>query len=471
MSEIHRLTARELTAAYASKELSPVDAVRDALARIDRFEPAVNAFTIVDAEGAIASAAASEARWAAGKPIGPADGLVATVKSNVAVKGWHMRRGTTTIGYDAVAEDAPVTVHLKAAGCSLIGQTTMPEFGWIGVCHSRLTGVTRNPWSTDRTTGGSSGGAAAAAALGIGQLHVGSDAAGSIRIPCSFSGLAGLNPGFGRVPAWPASPFGLLARIGPMARTVGDVATMMGLMAKPDARDVFARGTQPPDYAAEIERGIRGKRIAWSPTLGYVTKLAPVVREACEGVAKRLTEFGAVVVEVDPGFKEAEALAPLEVLWEAGCAMVMKGVPAEKHRDVDERFVACAERGRKLSATDVLQALADRAALHDKMRRFHERHDLLITPTMPITAFEAGRDMPASGDFDGEWFGWSPYTWPFNVTGQPGASVPVGQDADGLPIGLQIIGPQGAEALVLRAARCAEALAAFPLLSEPVIRH
>jgi aspartyl-tRNA(Asn)/glutamyl-tRNA(Gln) amidotransferase subunit A len=149
----------------------------------------------------------------------------------------------------------------------------------------------------------------------------------------------------------------------------------------------------------------------------------------------------------------------------------MNGVPAEKHREVDERFVACAERGRQRSATDVLQALADRAALHDRMRRFHERHDLLITPTMPITAFEAGRDMPASGDFDGEWFGWSPYTWPFNVTGQPGASVPVGLDADGLPIGLQIIGPQGAEALVLRAARCVEALAAFPLLSEPVIRH
>ncbi len=471
MTEIHRLTARELNAAYASKKLSPVDVVKDALVRIDRFEPAVNAFTIVDGEGALASARASEARWAAGRPIGPADGLVATVKSSVAVRGWHMRRGTTAIGYDAMTEDAPVTAHLRAAGCVLIGQTTMPEFGWIGVCHSRLTGVTRNPWRTDRTTGGSSGGAAAAAALGLGQLHVGSDAAGSIRIPCSFTGLAGLNPGFGRVAAWPASPFGLLARIGPMARTVGDVATMMGIIAKPDARDIFAHGTLPPDYAAEIERGIRGKRIAWSPTLGYVTKLAPPVREACESLARRLTEFGAVVVEADPGFTESQARAPLEVLWEVGCAFILNGVPAEKRREVDERLVACAERGRKRSGTEVLQALADRAALHDRMRRFHERHDLLLTPTMPITAFEAGVDMPRSGDFEGEWFGWSPYTWPFNVTGQPGASVPVGLDADGLPIGLQIIGPQGAEALVLRAARCVEALAAFPLLSEPVIRH
>ncbi|MGL4241242.1 MAG: amidase family protein, partial [Beijerinckiaceae bacterium] len=254
MTDIAALGAVELAAAYRARTISPVDAVKDALARIDRFEPAVNAFAIVDAEGAMASAKASEARFAKGAPLGPADGIVATIKSNVATKGWHMRRGSTTIGYEAMPFDAPVTVHLKAAGCVILGQTTMPEFGWIGVCHSRLTGVTRNPWRTDRTPGGSSGGAAAAAALGIGQFHVGTDGAGSVRIPSSFSGLVGIMPGVGRVPAFPASPYGLVARLGPMTRRVADAALMLKVMAQPDRRDIAGLGTPEPDYPAAIER-------------------------------------------------------------------------------------------------------------------------------------------------------------------------------------------------------------------------
>jgi aspartyl-tRNA(Asn)/glutamyl-tRNA(Gln) amidotransferase subunit A len=471
MSDIFRLAASDLAAAFRAKAISPVEALKEALARIQRFEPAVNAFTIVDSDGAMAAAKASEARYMGGEPLGPTDGIIATVKSNVATKGWHARRGSTAIGYDSLAYDAPVVAHLRAAGAVFIGQTTMPEFGWIGVCHSRVTGITRNPWSTDRTPGGSSGGAAAAGALGIGHFHVGSDGAGSIRIPCSFSGLVGLNPGVGRVPAYPASPFGVLARLGPLTRTVADAALMMSVIARPDRRDVFNMGIAAPDYVAELDRGIRGKRVAFSATLGFVTKLDPAVRAACEGIAKRLTEFGAVVVEADPGFTEEQALKPLKTLWDAGCAMVLRGIPEEKHGEIDESLRALAAKGEALAATDVLQAMADRAALYEAMRLFHDSHDLLITPTMPITALEAGRELPKSGAFGPEWFDWSPYTWPFNVTGQPGASVPVGLDADGLPIGLQIIGMPGEEALVLRAARCVEALAAFPLLEEPVIRH
>jgi aspartyl-tRNA(Asn)/glutamyl-tRNA(Gln) amidotransferase subunit A len=471
MSDIFGLTASALAAAYRERAISPVEALREALKRLERFEPAINAFTIVDPDGAMAAARAAEARFLAGEPLGPADGIIGTVKSNVAAKGWHMRRGSTAVGYDAMAFDAPATASLRAAGCVLIGQTTMPEFGWIGVCHSRLTGITRNPWGTDRTTGGSSGGAAAAGALGIGHFHVGTDGAGSIRIPASFSGLVGLNPGVGRVAAYPASPFALLARVGPMARTVDDVAMMMRVIARPDARDIFNLGATVPDYTAELERGIRGKRMAWSPTLGFVQKLDPTVGAACAAVTQRLTEFGAVVEAADPPFTEAQALGPLATLWDSGCAMVMRGVAPEKHGEIDESFRRHAARGEDLSATDVLQAFADRARLYETMRLFHERYDLLITPTMPITAFEAGRELPGNGRFGPDWFDWSPYTWPFNVTGQPGASVPVGLDADGLPIGLQIIGPLGSEALVLRAARCVEALAEFPLLGEPVIRH
>ncbi len=471
MSDIARLSAVEVSAAYAARTLSPVEVLKEALARIERFEPAVNAFTIVDSEGAMAAAKASEERWRNGEALGPADGIVATIKSNVATRGWHMRRGSTTIGYDAMPYDAPVTASLRAAGCVLVGQTTMPEFGWIGVTHSRLTGVTRNPWSTDRTPGGSSGGAAAAAALGIGHFHVGTDGAGSIRIPCAFTGLFGLMPGVGRVPAHPASPFGALARLGPMTRRVADGALMLKIMARPDRRDIMHPGSDAPDYPSALERGLRGRRIGFSATLGFVDKLDVEVRDVCRTLAHRLTEFGAIVEDADPGFARDDAYGPLRTLWDAGCALVLKGVLEERHKDVDEGFRRCAAAGATLSAVDVLQAMQDRAALHETMRRFHERYDLLVTPTMPVTAIEAGVEVPRDGSFGAQWFDWSPYTWPFNVTGQPGVSVPAGLSAGGLPIGLQLVAPQGGEDLLITAARAAESLAGFPLLDEPVIRH
>jgi aspartyl-tRNA(Asn)/glutamyl-tRNA(Gln) amidotransferase subunit A len=256
-----------------------------------------------------------------------------------------------------------------------------------------------------------------------------------------------------------------------MTRRVADGALMLRIMAGPDSRDIANAGAKPPDYPAELERGLRDKRIAWSATLGWVRGLSPEVSDACAAIARRLTEFGAVVEEVDPGFSREDAYRPLRTFWDAGCAFILKGVPQEKHRDIDEGFRRCASLGAELVATDILQAMAERAALYERMRGFHERYDLLLTPTMPLTAIEAGVETPRDGAFGKEWLDWSPYTWPFNITGQPAASVPIGLDADGLPIGLQIVGPQGGEALVLRGALGVETLAGFPLLSEPVIRH
>jgi aspartyl-tRNA(Asn)/glutamyl-tRNA(Gln) amidotransferase subunit A len=466
MSDISRLSASELLVAYANKSLSPVDVVKDTLARLERAEPTINAFTIVAGETATIQAKASEARWMKADSLGAADGIITTIKSNIATKGWHMRRGSTTIGYDAMAYDAPIVANLRKAGCIFIGQTTMPEFGWIGVTHSKLTGITRNPWNTTRTPGGSSGGAAAAAALNIGQFHVGSDGAGSIRIPCAFSGLFGIMPSVGRVPAYPSSPYGILARLGPMTRHVDDGALMLTIMAGRDARDSAQTAMPAPEYRAELGKGLRGLRIGWSATLGFVDKLNPEVRKTCETAVQRLTEFGAIVEEADPGFSLAAAYGPLRVLWDAGCAQVLKGVPADKHKDIDTGFMRCALAGQKLSATDVLQALQDRAALYETMRQYHERFDVLVTPTMPTTAIEAGVEVPRDGSFGDQWFNWSPYTWPFNVTGQPAASVPVGLGADGLPIGLQIVGPMHREDLVLRVAKGVEMLSAFPMLEE-----
>ncbi|MGL4634642.1 MAG: amidase [Beijerinckiaceae bacterium] len=466
MADLSRHSAVELLASYRSKQLSPVDVTKDALARLARFEPAVNAFTIVDADAAMAAAKKSESRWMKGEPMGEADGIIATIKSNVASKGWHMRRGSTAIGYQSMAYDAPVVANLRKAGCIFIGQTTMPEFGWIGATHSKLTGITRNPWNTGRTPGGSSGGAAAAAALGIGQFHIGSDGAGSIRIPCAFSGLFGIMPGLGRVPAYPASPFGVLARLGPMTRRVDDGALMLRIISSPDTRDISAGSTPVQDYAGALTKGLRGLRIGWSADLGYVDKLHPDVKAACEKAVQRLTEFGAVVESAPPLFTREEAYRPLRALWDAGCAQALKAIPADKHADIDKGFMKCAAIGQTLAATDVLQAMMDRAALYEKMRLFHERFDVLVTPTMPTTAIEAGVEVPRDGSFGDQWFDWSPYTWPFNVTGQPASSVPVALASDGLPIGLQVVGPLHREDIVLRVSKGIELLSDFPLLEE-----
>ncbi len=460
--QIHQLSAHDLAKAYADRRLSPVDVLGDALGRLDRFEPAINAFTLVDREGALAAARASEARWLAGGPLGPADGLIATVKSNVATQGWPLRRGSTTIPADPSTIDSPASARLREAGCVLLGQTTMPEFGWKGVTHCALTGVTRNPWNLDTTPGGSSGGAVAAAALGIGSLHVGTDGAGSIRIPCSFTGLPGIKPSVGRVPAFPASPFGQIAHVGPIARSVADVALLLTLLAQPDARDPGAAAAPMADVGPDLGRGVAGLRLAWSPRLGYVDGLNPEVEAATHRAALALGEAGATVEAVDPGFSFDAAFGPLSVLWNAGCAAILDAIASDARDRVDPGFRTCAAAGAGLSAVDVLKALAGRAALYEHMRRFHERFDALLTPTMPIPALEAGRDTPADGRFGADWINWSPYTYPFNLTGQPAASVPVGLTGGGLPIGLQIVGPPQRDGLVLRIAQAVEA--AFPPL-------
>jgi aspartyl-tRNA(Asn)/glutamyl-tRNA(Gln) amidotransferase subunit A len=467
MSDLSKLSATALLAAYAKKSISPVEVLKDALQRLEKHNPDINAFTHVDANGAMQQAKASESRWLNGEPQGLADGIIATIKSNIATQGWSARRGSTTISDAAMTYDAPAVAALRRAGCVFVGQTTMPEFGWIGVTHCKLTGITRNPWNLSHTPGGSSGGAAAAGALGIGHFHIGTDGAGSIRIPSSFSGLFGIMPGIGRVPAYPASPFGVLARLGPMTRRVDDAALMLKILAEPDARDITATSFAAPEYPAVINKGLRGLRIGWSATLGFVDQLDPAIHAACEQTAKRLTEFGATVEEADPDFTHAQAYHPLRVLWDAGCAQVLKGADASQHNDIDAGFLRCALLGQKLLATDMLQALADRAALHETMRQYHERYDLLITPTMPTTAIEAGVEVPSDGSFGEDWFNWSPYTWPFNLTGQPAASVPIGLAPDGLPIGLQIVAAQGREDLVLRAARGVEMLSNFPMLDAP----
>src|SRR3954471_17419833 len=279
------LSAAQLLEAYRKHQLSPVDVARAVLERIEKLNPVLNAFNLVS-DRAIEDAKASEARWMAGQPKGLLDGVPVSIKDLLVTKGWPTMRGSKTV--DAKGpwnDDAPAVARLREHGAVLLGKTTTPEFGWKGVTDSPLTGITRNPWNPAKTPGGSSGGAAAAVAAGMGPLAVGTDGGGSIRIPCSFTGLFGIKASFGRVPAWPLSPFGTVAHVGPITRTVADAALMLNVLALPDARDWHALPYEPRDWRTGLEDGVRGLRIAFSPDLGYAkvdAEVAQIVRQAVE---------------------------------------------------------------------------------------------------------------------------------------------------------------------------------------------
>ncbi len=453
MSAIADLDCANMAARFRRRDLSPVEVVRDVLARIEH-HAAINAFVAVDAEGALAAARASEARWQAGAPLGAIDGIPATIKDNIWAKGLPTRRGSRTSDSAPASEDSPATARLCEQGAVILGKTTMPEHGWIGVCHSPLTGITRNPWNPDHTPGGSTGGGAVAALLGLGLLHVGTDGAGSLRIPAAFTGVFGMKPSFGQVPVYPATQLNVLSHQGPITRTVADAARMLSIIGGPDARDMAAWNMPAPDFVSRLDDGVRGLRIAWSPRLGYVETLDPEIAARTERATHLLAEQGAIVEEKDPPLGAARAL--IRAMWWPVAASIVDAVPENRRDEMDPGFLTIAERGRAYSVADYLAAYTARAALHDAMRQFHQRYDLLITPTMPVAALRAGHEMPVGDGFGDDWLNWSPYTYPFNLTQQPAASIPCGMTAAGLPVGLQIVGPPRGDMLVLRAARVIE---------------
>lgn len=457
MTDLADLTACELLALYRTGKASPVEATRAVLGRIEALDPVLNAFCLVDADSALASARASEARWQRGAPAGDLDGVPTSIKDLILTRGWPTRRGSRTIDPDQPWEvDAPVVARLREAGAVLVGKTCTPEFGCKGETNSPATGITRNPWNPDRTPGGSSGGTAAAVAAGMGPLSVGTDGAGSVRIPAAFCGNFGLKPSFGRVPAYPLSPFGTVAHLGPHTMSVRDAALMMNVMKRPDARDWTSLPPDDTDCLAGLDDGIRGLRIAYSPTLGYARDVHPEVAAAVDAAVRTLAaELGAQVEQVDPGFAD-----PLEIttgLWFAGAHTVWSGLTAAQQALTDPDFQAEAAQGAKLSMLDVQRLHLRRGELGSQMRQFMRHWDLLVTPAVSIPAFDArpAGSVPMNA---ASMLGWTPFSYPFNLTQQPAATIPCGLTAGGLPIGLQIVGPMFGDAQVLRAARAYEAV-------------
>ena len=459
MSAMGELTCAELTAAYRRGKISPVEVARDCLARIDA-HAAINAFLPIEPESVLAAAAASEARWRAGAPLGPIDGVPASIKDNIWARGLPTRRGSKTSDPTPATEDSPAVARLREQGAVILGKTCMPEHGWTGVCHSPLTGITRNPWNLDHTPGGSTGGGAVAALLGLGVLHLGTDGAGSLRIPAAFTGGFGMKPSFGRVPVYPALMLNVLSHQGPITRTVADAAQMLSVIAQPDARDMAAWNTPAPDFCAGLDDGVRGLRVAYSLRLGHVATLDPEIEAAARKAAHLLEAQGALVEEVDPPLERAPDL--IRAMWWPVATAIVDAVPAARRAEMDPGLLAIAERGRAFSIGDYLAAYAARAELHYAMLRFHARYDLMLTPTMPLTALKVGRETPEGGDFGDDWINWSPYTYPFNLTQQPAASVPSGLANNGLPMGVQIVGALRADKMVLQAARVIEQAIPMP---------
>jgi len=455
--DIAFLSATELLRRYRAKELSPVAVVEAAISRLEAYEGALNAFVLYDPDSAVKAARASEARWHKGAPQGLLDGVPVAIKDTQLTRGWPRLVGSKTIDPNqAWKDDAPSVAGLRRENAVFLGKTTTPEFGWKPTTDSPLSGVSRNPWNVERTPGGSSGGSAAALAAGICPIAIGTDAGGSIRIPAAFSGVFGLKPTFGKVALYPPSAFGDVSHVGPMSRSVADAALMLDAMKGPDSRDWYSLPDDGIAYRERVGEGsLKGRRVALSPTLGY-HEPTPAVRAAVEAAAKVFADLGAIVEEADP-FIETP-LPVFQILALAGFWSLLRSMTPEKVAVMDPGLVEACRLGEAVTQAQLVDALGKRAAVGAQTRQFFDRYDLLLSPTMPIVAAYAEPRRDGQPD-PTNYRDWLTYTWAFNLTRNPSASIPCGL-VDGLPIGLMVTGQLHDDLGVLQACHAYEAATA-----------
>lgn len=463
IGQLSGLTATEMLDGFRAGTFDPVDVIDDTIAMLKKTDTDCNIMVtdLFDAARAQAADAAQRYRDGTARPM---EGVPVSIKDLVFVSGVPCKGGAPSL-VDYVPEvDAHVVAQLRAAGAVPTCKTTTCESGYKLTADSPVSGITRNPWNTDRTSGGSSGGAAAGVAAGAGPVAVGTDGVGSIRVPSSFCGVVGLKPTFGlvsRAPGLFPPSWGSLAHTGPIARSVADVALTLQVLAGYDRRDAASIDGWAPGHS---EPG-RRLRVATSADLGYAP-VSPAVRAAFEAACATILggPFAAAdaTLSLDPEVLQT-VLKPIAYTEQAG-SLGSRG--PEAFADSDPDFLAVIEAGRQYSGVDYIEATHRRSKLRGQYVELFRDADILLTPTLPVTAFEAGTLGVA--EIDGTpvdpHLGWSPFTWPINLTGLPAATVPCGFCPEGLPIGLQIIAPWGQEDAILEIAAYFEAQSPWALI-------
>jgi Asp-tRNA(Asn)/Glu-tRNA(Gln) amidotransferase A subunit family amidase len=456
LTDLDFATATGLVEALRARSLSPVELLDHVLARAERLQPTLNAFVTLDAEGARAAAQVAEQALMRGESGGPLLGLPVSVKDLEPTIGVRTTSGSKFFENWVPDFDGAVAGRLRSAGAILFGKTNTPHFGHKDTCDNLLGPPTRNPWKTDRTPGGSSGGAAAAIASGIGPLAHGSDGAGSIRIPAALCGVFGFKGSLGLVPYWPNPDFwAARSHNGPIARTVRDAALMLNTIAGPDPRDPVSLDMPARDWLKVCETpDVRGLRVAWSPDFGYAA-VDPEVRRATAAAAGVFSELGCNVEEVTPGWDNPGWWA--ELLWDFQTA-ARNYERAQQHPEwIEPSLREQIEHGARATSLEVGQAHLARGAFYEKARAFMQNYDLLLTPQMPCVAWPVDQ-MPT--EIDGRptprMFDHLSFTYPFNLTGWPAASLPCGFNHEGLPIALQVVAGWHQDEQCLRAAAAFE---------------
>jgi len=461
-TDLWKRPAHELARLVAAKQVSPVELTKAVLERIDRLQPTLNAFITVCHDTALAAARQAEERVMDGAPLGVLHGVPYAVKDLVNTAGVRTTFGSLVYEHNVPAEDAVAAARMKAAGGILLGKTTTPEFGHKALTDAPLFGRSGNPWDLSRTCGGSSGGASAAVAAGLGPIGIATDGGGSTRIPAACCGLVGLKQTLGTVPhSQVQDAFGNYTYVTPLSRTVMDTALQLTAMAGAHASDPWSIGLRQQDFvaAARPVGDLKGRRILWSPTLGN-TVVARDVRAAFEAALRRLAELGAELVEL------TEAVPKMEPIWRvinhASWRARFGDMIREHGPRMSPSLLRQVEVGAQWSAVDYQRAMFERTALFRRLQGWLEANDVLVTPTLARTALSIDQDLFEPIEIDGATVGelrsnLFPYTLPFNITGHPAMTVPCGFGADGLPIGLQIVGRLHDEATLLQVGALYEA--------------
>src|SRR5690349_2757188 len=453
-AELAQTPALELKTLIGAKKLSPVELMEATIARAEALNPVLNAICTATYPAALDAARGAEAAVMSGQPLGLLHGVPITIKDLSFTKGVRTMGGSRLFRSRIPELDHLHVARLRNAGAISIGKTTVPELGWKGTSQSPLTGITHNPWKTGMNAGGSSAGAAVCAAVGIGPLHQGSDGAGSVRMPAAFCGVYGFKPSFGRVPYHPQPNNGLISHVGPLTWTVPDAALMLSALAGREDRDMWSLEGPALDYNVQLDAGVEGLKVAYSPDLGYL-RVDAEVAEVVTRAAHAFEDLGCTVEEVNPAW--GDPIQMEHCLFASAYAGMLGHLLESRGSELDPGLAAITRHGQTYSAADYCRAQGERLAYYDKVHAFFQRYDLLLTPSLSVAAFPAERLIPEHWEqHPWDWLRWAGFSYPFNLTGQPAATCPCGFTPAGLPVGLQIVAGRLRDRLVLQASRAFE---------------